>query len=934
MPTLTQDQWKALSPYLDEALALPEAERSRWLAALRRKSPEIAERLDELFRSHRALSGEKFLESGSAEMPGKAGLAGQSIGVYTLQTQIGQGGMGSVWLAERNDGRFQRQVAVKFLNIALMGQSGEQRFKREGNILARLSHPHIAELIDAGITQAGQPYIVLENIEGQRIDEFCDQQRLGVEARIRLFLDVLSAVAHAHSNLIVHRDLKPANVLVRHDGQAKLLDFGIAMLLEVEGQNPATKLTIEGAQAMTPWCAAPEQVRGEPVTTATDVYALGVLLYVLLTGRHPAGAEAHSPAELVRAIMETDPLRPSEMVTVAAESDRVRIQNAARRRSTPHKLNRLLRGDLDTIVAKAIKKEPAERYASVTAMAEDLRRYLRNETISARPDTLVYRTRKFVRRHAAAVALTSLTVLASAGGVAGTMIQARTARVERDFALRQLVRAQTTIEFNEFLLSDAAPLGKPFTVNELLGRAEEILAHEHTGSDDSRVGLMVEIGDQYSTQDQAAKARRILEDAYLRAHALGSATTRAMAACALAGAIVRTGEGKRAETLIQEGLRELPSGSQYDLDRFFCLRRGSEVAQDDGDSELGVTRMLAARELLKRSPFNSDSLELHALMDLAEAYRVAGRMQLAETTFNQAAALLTPLGRDKTQSAVVLFNDWALALDRLGRPLESEKLFRRAMDISRAGPNDEAVSPMVLKNYSTILRQLGRLEEAADYAERAYVRAARAGDEEVIYNALYARALIYIEQHQFDRAEAMLSEAEPRMERAFAPGNFWFGALASAKAMAASGKGNFALALELADRGVSIVETAKNSGRSGGDFLPIALYRRSTVELDANMPDRAAADAQRSLNLWRAGNPQGKPSSLVGRTYAILGRALQIQGKHEDAVAAFLLAAENLQTTLGADHPDTRSAEQMAGAENHRWQTAAREVSPQKNIKN
>ena len=365
----------------------------------------------------------------------------------------------------------------------------------------------------------------------------------------------------------------------------------------------------------------------------------------------------------------------------------------ARRATTPDKLQRLLRGDLDTIVAKALKKDPAERYASVTALADELRRYLRNEPISARPDTLGYRAAKFVRRNRTAVALAALAILATAAGVVGTLIQARTARKQRDFALRQLVRAEATIEFNEFLLSDAAPSGKPFTVNELLGSAENILARQRTADDTSRVELMVVIGDQYSTQDEDAKARRVLEEAYKLSRQVKEPIARAEASCSLAGALARDGELHRAESLIQEGLRELPAGTQYDVDRIFCLRRGSEVDQERGDSQQGLARMRTVQEILKQSPFDSENLQLHASVELAEAYRVAGQNHLASSTFEKAAALLAPLGRSDTQTAVVIFNDWALALDKLGRPLEAEKLFRRAIDISRAGQTEETVSP-------------------------------------------------------------------------------------------------------------------------------------------------------------------------------------------------------------------------------------------------
>jgi serine/threonine-protein kinase len=270
--------------------------------------------------------------------------------------------MGTVWLAERSDGRFERSVAVKFLNIGLLNPGGEKRFKREGTILSRLAHPHIAELIDAGVSPGGQPYLVLERVDGEHIDRYCDRRRLNIEARVRLFLDVAAAVAHAHANLIVHRDLKPSNVLVGTDGRVKLLDFGIAKLLEDEEQpGLATALTREAGGALTPAYAAPEQVTDGPITTATDVYSLGVLLYVLLSGRHPAGPGPHSAAELVKAIVDNVPPRLSDAAVLAQEDGKAISENAGRRATTPDKLLRLLRGDLDTIAAKALKKNPRER---------------------------------------------------------------------------------------------------------------------------------------------------------------------------------------------------------------------------------------------------------------------------------------------------------------------------------------------------------------------------------------------------------------------------------------------------------------------------------------------------------------------------------------------------------------------------------------------
>src|SRR5580704_12337889 len=310
--TLRNDEWRLLSPLLEQALELEGDERQTWIKA---QVPEIAYRLEMLLLEHSVLASDRFLERGTVELPSTtATLAGQTVGAFEVVSQIGQGGMGSVWLARRNDGRFERQVALKFLNIALLGKEGEDRFKREGKILALLAHPHIAELIDAGVTTTGQPYLVLEYVNGDQIDRYCDQRQLDLPTRIRLFLQVVDAVAAAHANLIVHRDLKPSNVLVRKDGDVKLLDFGIAKLIEAENDSEQHRTFTLSGTALTPQYAAPEQLKSEAITVCTDVYALGVLLYLLLTGRHPAGEGQRSAAELVKTIVELEPLRASDAV--------------------------------------------------------------------------------------------------------------------------------------------------------------------------------------------------------------------------------------------------------------------------------------------------------------------------------------------------------------------------------------------------------------------------------------------------------------------------------------------------------------------------------------------------------------------------------------------------------------------------------------------
>jgi Tol biopolymer transport system component/serine/threonine protein kinase len=421
MPEMDPERWRAVSLRLDEALDLPEDGRAQWMATLREQDPTLADEVRSLLEDYEIVRRKHFLEQDHGFRPGAriadgaaiaSALAGRIFGAYKLVSPIGQGGMGVVWLAERCDGHFEGRAAVKLLDILRVTRSAE-RFRREASILARVTHPNIAHLIDAGVSSDGQPYLVLELVDGQPIDRYCDDRALDVGARIRLMLDVLGAVSHAHANRIVHRDIKPSNVLVRTDGHVKLLDFGIAKLVERDDQTGMTTLTLEQGSPLTPAYAAPEQVSGGRVTTATDVHALGVLLYVLLTGQHPCGALS-SPADILKAIVEIDTPPPSAVV-VAGKVPEALAALAANRATTPDRLHKSLKGDLDTIVAKALKKDPQERYASVADLAEDLRRYLASEPIRARRDSVIRRTTRFMRRHAGLTATGTIGTLALAG---------------------------------------------------------------------------------------------------------------------------------------------------------------------------------------------------------------------------------------------------------------------------------------------------------------------------------------------------------------------------------------------------------------------------------------------------------------------------------------------------------------------------------------
>ncbi len=913
MSTLTPEQWLTLTPYLNQALDMRDEERDAWLSSLRVDNPSLASQLESLLDEHSKLAQDGFLEQSPTRLDEDLGLAGKVIGPYTLLSPIGHGGMGTVWLAERTDGRFERRVAVKFLNIALLGRGGGDRFKREGRILGQLAHPHIAELLDAGVSDSGSPYLVLEYVDGDYIDRYCDERKLDVEARIRLFLDVVAAVAHAHASLIVHRDLKPSNVLVSKNGEVKLLDFGIAKLLEGEGQDgAATALTVQAGRAMTPEYAAPEQVTGGLVTTSTDVYSLGGLLYLLLAGQHPAGKGPRSPAELVKAIVDTEARRLSDMVTATGGDGEMATTNANRRTTTPDKLRRLLQGDLDTIVAKALKKNPRERYSSAHSLADDLTRYLKHEPISARADTAAYRARKFVRRNRTVVVLATLAVLATVVGAAGTWVQARTARSQRDFAFRQLENSEAVNDLNSFLLSDAAPSGQSFTVNDLLERAHQIVERQHR-NDASKVQLLISIAEQYDTQDEDGKARPVIEEAYKISRQITDRSTRAQASCALGHILSRTEGTKGAEAFIQEGIREIPNEPVYAIDRVSCLLHGSAVARNTGEVQQGIARVQEAQQVLSEAPFDPQMRKLRVFMDLAEAYREAGQLPAAIDSFEHASAQLTELGRDDTQTAGTLYNNWGLALIQMGRPLEAEWLLRRAMDISSADQSGKSVSPMLLSNYASNQDDLAHLDQASAFAERALADARKVGDEVVVNQVLLTRARIYRHQHDAARGLAALDEVEPRLRKDLPPGHFAFGSLLSERALLELDRGDVPTATRLVNQAVDIVEASTKAGKAGRNFLPTLYQRRAAVELQAGRLDAAAADSSLALDLLRKDIPPPTLSAKSGRGYLLLARILKAQNKDDEARTAARAAVEHLQGPLGPDHPDTRSARQLAG---------------------
>jgi serine/threonine-protein kinase len=467
------EEWQKVEEILNTALELEPAARRQFLAGvadplLRREVESLLaceEKTDGFLAAPALAFSADFFDDGDG--PEERG--GQTVGRYRIIREIGRGGMGAVFLAERSDGEFQQRLALKIVRRGFADSDLARRFRQERQILASLNHPNIARLLDGGVSNDGEPFLAMEYVEGLRVDEYCDAHSLSTDERLSLFLAVCQGVSYAHQNLVVHRDIKPSNILVTGEGVPKLLDFGIAKLINPEAEGGAAE-TVTGLRAMTPDYASPEQVRGLSVTTATDVYSLGVLLYELLTGHRPHRLKNRRTDEIARVICENEPERPSTAVSRVEEvtgADGVTLTPetiSERRRRTPEQLRRTLRGDLDNIVLMAIRKEPQRRYASVAQFAEDVSRYLEGRPVLAHKDTFSYRAAKFVRRHKAGAAAVVLVVSALVGGIVATAwqakratAQARIAAAERDRARIEAAKAERINAFMQSIFASADP---------------------------------------------------------------------------------------------------------------------------------------------------------------------------------------------------------------------------------------------------------------------------------------------------------------------------------------------------------------------------------------------------------------------------------------------------------------------------------------------
>jgi serine/threonine-protein kinase len=863
---MDRDRWNRLAPLLDRALELSDEERDPWLAELRSHSPALADELTGL------LSGEAIADrQGFLSTPIDASLAGLELGTYTLERPLGHGGMGSVWLARRTDGRFEGRAAVKLLNLALLSPAGQERFRREGSMLARLTHPGIARLYDAGVSRSGQPYLVLEYVEGQRIDEFVRERALSTEARIRLVLQVIAAVGHAHANLVVHRDLKPSNILVTPDGTAKLLDFGIAKLLAP--RDDAAPLTAEGGRALTPEFAAPEQARGEPVTTATDVYALGVLLYLLLSGKHPTGEGARTGSEAITALFEVEPAR-------------------------------LGLGDLDTVLAKALRKVPVERYQSVAALSDELERYLRHEPVSTRRDSVSYRARKFVRRNRIPMLAASVTAIGLLAATAVSIDRMREARRQRDAAVVERQRADAQVEFQTLLLSEVGD--EPLTMRQIVDRGRTLLARDYSDRPAVLLPLLLQFARQYAD----------LGDTRVRATLLAKAESLAVegASHELPGIRCEGVDNLRMEGRYEEAEQALARADSmlargaHPHSRITCLTVRSSLAMERGR---GDEAMSAARTVIALKDSLGESRDLQYLETfslLGNALMGAGRYRESLAAFQRGVAGMDSTGRGGMLTRSMLRHNYALSLARLGETAEAERVFREALGTAARADGSGRIATQPVVHYA----EAALIQDHADSALAYFSMLAAQGVRDTsLYwegRGLFGVARAQVRLGRFDEARRaktrvdQIAAIHPQVrgtDDQLPSGRIVDGLIALATGDMGAARSNFRTVLDT---------NGFFADKRQRQLRPVALLL-AEIELALGQPDEALKLARHTLKIASVDSLAPTRSTYAGEAYLVEGRVLLAKGDTASARLALGRAVTALRLGAGDEHPRTRQAE-------------------------
>jgi serine/threonine-protein kinase len=717
---ITRERWRTIEPLLEGALELDPVSRAAWLDERCGGDADLraaVERLVEAFAGAQAL-----LPSGAPDAvdalvrlaEAEAAPAGTRIGPYRIVGEAGRGGMGVVYLAERADDQYRKRVALKLLRRGMDDPHLVRRFLEERQILATLDHPHIAKLLDGGVTADRLPWFAMEYVEGEPIDRYCDGHRLSVDHRLRLFLAVSDAVQYAHRNLVVHRDLKPSNVLVTAEGQVKLLDFGIAKLL---GPDTAeATVTQIGRRAFTPEYASPEQVRGEPVTVASDVYSLGVMLYSLLSGRLPYRLQSRRERDIEQAVLETAPEAPS---VTAGES----TEAALARSSSPERLRRRLRGDLDVIALTALRKEIQRRYPSVEAMAADLRRHLDGLPVEARADRWSYRAAKFLRRHRLGVAVAAgVTLLVAGFGVVAAVQSARTAK-ERD-------RAEQVSAFVTDLLKSPDPYdgkGADITVRAVLDSAVRRIRTELRAQPSVQADLLTVIGQSYNGLGLLEEAHTALDSSIaLRVRAGDSGPGLAKAQAVLANVLVQLPGMQASDSVAQAAVANAKRSFPRNDPRLGEVFLFAASSIGNAGHEAQADSLLADAVRIYRLNAGTAPLPLaYALGVLADRRWMANEWWPAETLWTEALGLMR--GHLPPDHPDIGQTTWALGLvlGKQGKP-GAERYIRSGLAILERSvrPDDQDILHKT-RGLASFLLEKGDLAPAESLYRQIAARSAR-----------------------------------------------------------------------------------------------------------------------------------------------------------------------------------------------------------------
>ena len=875
MPRAPDPRRQEIEAVFDEAVDLAPADREPWIRARCAGDPSLLSEVTALLAAHERAEG--VLERTTAAAAAAVGALreldrGRRIGAYRIVRELGRGGMGIVYLAERADGHYHQRVALKLLRGNADTDELRRLFLAERQILASLAHPGIARLLDGGVTGERLPYLVMEYVDGVPLTTWCDERRLGIEARLRLFCAVCDAVHYAHQNLVIHRDIKPANILVSAGGGVKLLDFGIAKLLRPSSGAGDPALTRDRVGPMTPEYASPEQVCDKPLTTTSDVYALGVVLYELLAGRRPYQLSAGSPQELREAVCVREPPRPSAVA--------------------PDELRRLLRGDLDAIVMRALRKDPGDRYTSADLLAQDVQRHLAGQPVLAYCGSRLYRARKFLRRHRGQSAAAALVVLSLATGAAVTARQASVAAHERDRARRALTDAEQALRQSEsvtgFLvgLFDAtAPTpGGPVTADDVLRRGTALL-QTLEGQPLMQARMLEAMGRVHLKLGQFAEARAALERSLgLRLLRLGPDHVEVAGSLYYLGEVLRrTGEYRKADSVLRRALaiRTAALGPRHPL-RADVLAQLSGLAiylSDFAGAERMSREALEIRRASLRSgdPLIASSLELHAAH-----LRRLGRLDDAEAELREAIALDQAAGGPQSPDAAYLQLRLAdLVLEAHGDTVEADSLMRAGLATTRAVLGESHPrTAWALGDLASLRSKEGRHAEAVEDARAAL----RIGEQ--VFGPRSGRVGEFCQAlSQIYRRAGRFAEAEPMTRRQLAIVAATVGTSHPAYASALSESAELLMELGRYDEAIAehrrVMAIRRAAFGDGGALEGIDLAKLARVY--ARKGDYATADSLfgQALANQRRYVPDTHPD--VREIYRLISERYRLQGRQPDA---------------------------------------------------